>query len=241
MKKPISLIILSAVLFLAFTACDTKESSSQSEPQAEITSVTESQTKPPESSLTESIASDSADNAVGGYDELSRKYYEHGYDIYCCDVILGNEAVEEWVNNIFLKKSQKDMSSTPTLYQAVKELGISKEQLLKYNNDMEAQNAASQMIPDFLIDALYLEDVNEINKIFTGEYGFYSNGTVYSFNDLALMGIDGIKEKGFDKAELKSYFEKMQRIILEDYYLNSYEKFSLDYGDLFNGVYEYTG
>ena len=74
--------------------------------------------------------------AVGGGDyAFLRKYIDEVYNIHLASEVVGRDACQEWVDNVFLKKSVEEQVALPTIYQIIVDLEISKEDLIKKNND----------------------------------------------------------------------------------------------------------
>ena len=89
----------------------------------------ESPYTPPENTPVSSGA-DITPPAIGGSDPtFSRKYIDEVYNIYICDEIVGREASDKWVYEVFLKLSPEEQEALPNVYMMIVDLGISKEAL----------------------------------------------------------------------------------------------------------------
>ncbi len=126
------------------------------------------------------------DKPIGGEDSLNRRYVDEAYGIYCCIEIVGNEKVDEWVNGVYLNDYCKQEFRLPDLYLAVRDLGITKDMLLDYNEKCLEKNPQSKMaIPEYVIDALYLENERDVVKALASPLACYYGGRVYSFYEMA--------------------------------------------------------
>lgn len=119
----------------------------------------------------------------GDGDLLSRKYLNVTYDIYCCNVILGDEAVDKWVNGVYLEKSEAEREASPTLYQAVTELHIERSQIEAYNSDESLNKGLA--IPKVILDAIYDMDFDEMKEALTNPFALYYDGEVYTARELS--------------------------------------------------------
>lgn len=121
---------------------------------------------------------------VGGSDfTFSLKFINKVYNIYIIDQIVGQETCDEWVNNVYLKQTLEEMDALPDLYQAIVGLNISKEDFIKQNN--EYIDYPSMYFTEDIIDALYMDDVEEMKRLLRGPYTLYYNGEIYTFDAMS--------------------------------------------------------
>ena len=168
--------------------------------------------------------------AKGGSDySFSRHYVDEVYDIHIVSEIVGREARDEWVNNVFLKLSPEEQNATPNLYLAIEALGVTKEALIAQNKKDEYHP-----LPDYIIEALYMEDKEDMKKALTSPLALYHNGVVYTFDMLAASGdfADAIP-----KDILTAYFDKIQAYCEEEK-LIKYMQEEIDNAKLLNGINE---
>ena len=139
-----------------------------------------------ETAVSEAAAESSEDTyaeapAVGGSDySFLRKYIDEVYNIHLASVVVGREACQEWVDNVFLKKSAEEQEALPTIYQIIVDLEISKEDLIKKNNEKGGIYLSTETI-----DALYLEDIEEVKKALMSPLALYHEGEIYVFEELS--------------------------------------------------------
>ena len=143
--------------------------------------------------------------AVGGGDFMFlRKYIDEVYNIQLASEVVGREACQEWVDNVFLKKSAEEQEGIPPIYQIIVDLGISKEDLIKKNNENDGI-----YLSDETIDALYQEDIEEVKKALMSPYSLYHEGEIYTFDELcadANLGVDIPAET------LDAYFDYIKKV-----------------------------
>ena len=119
--------------------------------------------------------------AVGGSDySFLRKYIDEVYNIHLASLVVGREACQEWVDNVFLKKSAQEQEAIPPIYQIIVDLEISKEDLIKKNNEKGGIYLSTETI-----DALYLEDIEEVKKALMSPLALYHEGEIYVFEELS--------------------------------------------------------
>ena len=121
---------------------------------------------------------------VGGSDfTFSLKFINKVYNIYIIDQIVGQETCDEWVNNVYLKQTLEEMDALPDLYQAIVGLNVSKEDFIKQNN--KYIDYPSMYFTEDIIDALYMDDIEEMKRLLRGPYTLYYNGEIYTFDAMS--------------------------------------------------------
>ena len=139
-----------------------------------------------ETAVSEAAAESSEDTyaeapAVGGSDySFLRKYIDEVYNIHLASLVVGREACQEWVDNVLLKKSAEEQEAIPPIYQIIVDLEISKEDLIKKNNEKGGIYLSAETI-----DALYLEDIEEVKKALMSPLALYHEGEIYVFEELS--------------------------------------------------------
>lgn len=145
--------------------------------------------------------------AVGGSDyTFARKYVDEVYNIHIASLIVGREACDAWTNDVFLKKSPEEQEGIPTLYQIIVELGISKEDLIKQNDEY---SGTDQYLSDYIIDSLYADDIETMKQLLMSPMALYYNKEIYTFDEL-MLATD--KTTKIPKETLKKYFDYIETV-----------------------------
>lgn len=110
---------------------------------------------------------------------LNRKYIDDVYDTYLASLIVGNEAIDEWVNNVYLKKTPKEQEDTSPLYQIIHDLSISREDLTRVSK--EHNNRLSELV----ITALYVDDLEEMKRLLVSPMALYYDCEIYTYDELS--------------------------------------------------------
>ena len=149
--------------------------------------------------------------AVGGSDyTFNRKYVDEVYNIHIASMIVGRDACDAWVNDVFLKKSPAEQEDIPPLYQIIVELEISKEDLINKNNEYSGPD---QYLSDYIIDALYADDIETMKQLLMSPMALYYTKDIYTFDEL-MIGTD--KAAGIPKETLKKYFDYIESVCEEN-------------------------
>ncbi len=163
-----------------------------------------------ETTVSEEAAESSEDTyaeapAVGGSDyTFLRKYIDEVYNIHLASEVVGREACQEWVDNVLLKKSAEEQEAIPPIYQIIVDLEISKEDLIKKNNENDGIYLSTETI-----DALYLEDIEEVKKALMSPLALYHEGEIYVFEELSKNTSAGVD---IPTEILKEYFDYIQTV-----------------------------
>ncbi|MBR3762013.1 MAG: hypothetical protein IKK59_04660 [Lachnospiraceae bacterium] len=195
MKK--QFIVIFTLLAVTLSACSYKNEKnvgsnvgeSHVSESVEISSVHEEDAVPIESHISASVDEASKTNeetsteipAIGGGDyAFLRKYIDEVYNIQLASEVVGAEACDEWVDNVLLKKPAEEQEAIPPIYQMIVDLEISKEDLIKKNNENGGIYLSAETI-----DALYLEDIEEVKKALMSPLALYQDGEIYTFEELS--------------------------------------------------------
>lgn len=147
--------------------------------------------EPPVTTVSETNLSDTStepdvtDEAlpIGGGDyTFERKYVEEVENLYIAYQIVGQEARDEWVNNVYLKTSSEEMNELPALYRIIHDLNISKEDFIEENKNYV--DYPGMYYSEEVIEALYLDDIKEMKKRLVNPTALYYEGEIYTFNGL---------------------------------------------------------
>ncbi len=121
---------------------------------------------------------------------FNRKYVDVSYDIAYLGKVYDGEpemlpdgALKDWTENVFLKKSPEEQDALPVMYQAVQELGVTKDQLTALN-DAQKELGDYMILDDDYINSLYIEDDSEMKRALAGPTALYYGGETYTWNEL---------------------------------------------------------
>lgn len=159
--------------------------------------------------------------SIGGSDyTFSRKFVDEVYNIQIAAEVVGKEKRNEWVNNVFLKKTAEEQSALPTLYQMIVDLNIPKEELIEKNN--EYIDFPDQYIPMEIINSLYNSDVKTVKQELKSPLALYYDGEIYTFDELS----KNTGKINIPKSVLGEYFEYIE-IVCERNNLTKYMQESI--------------
>ena len=187
-----------------------------------------------ETRISEEAAAESSEDtyaeapAVGGSDyTFLRKYIDEVYNIHLASEVVGRDACQEWVDNVFLKKSVEEQVALPTIYQIIVDLEISKEDLIKKNNDNDGIYLSAETI-----DALYLEDIEEVKKALMSPLALYQDGEIYTFDELSKKTRMAVN---IPTETLEEYFDYIETVC-EQNGIIKYMQEDIDNARMMNGV-----
>lgn len=131
-------------------------------------------------------------DAMGGDNyALNRKYFDETYNIAYLDKVYDGEleilpdgTLDDWIENTFLKKSPKEQEAIPVMYQAVHELGISKDQL-EALNDSRKELGQYMILSDEYINSLYIQDDADMKQALVNPRALYYDGEIYTWYELS--------------------------------------------------------
>lgn len=153
-------------------------------------------------------------------DLLSRKYLNVTYEIYCCNKIVGDEAVDRWVNDVYLKKSEEEREASPALYQAVTELNIERSQIEAYNSNEKLNGGLT--VPAVILDAIYDMEFDEMKKELANPLALYYEGEVYTVYELKQVEEEG--KISVPKETLHSFAQNAKATLIEEVGESDYDK-----------------
>ena len=133
MKNLFLTFCLTIPFVLVITSCSyTQESKLDNEKPNNESKIVENSEFNSENTFEDNCNEYSEIPVVGGSDySFSRKFADEVYNIQIAAEVVGEEKRNEWVNNVFLKKSVEEQSATPTLYQMIVDLNIAKDDLIR--------------------------------------------------------------------------------------------------------------
>ena len=128
--------------------------------------------------------------AMGGGSYLfNREYEDETYNIaylgriYRGEIsILPEGALDQWVNDVFLNQSEEKQNQLPTIYQAIKGLNISKDDLIALNESRK-QFGTEMILSDKYIEALYMSEA-EMKKELVNPVALYYEGEIFTWEEL---------------------------------------------------------
>lgn len=186
---------------IEITDSETKETSAEQETTASVNETeAETSTAESETESTELETETETEAAVGetdteivnriksidtsAYDKYSfvRKYDSKAENLYIISEIIGYDAESDWVDNVYLKKSNEEREALPAIYQAIVELGISEEDFR--NKNEEYSDYPDMYFSEEMISALYSDDVNEMKRLLVDPWALYYDGEIYVFDKM---------------------------------------------------------
>lgn len=146
----------------------------------------------------------------GGWTFFNREYIDITYDIaylghlYNGEIELIDPAkLTEWVNDVFLRKSVEEQNALPTMYQAIRDLGITKEKLIEVNDSRRALGD-EMILSDKYIETLYLEE-SEMKKALINPLALCLDGKIYTWEEIKRIGADK-----FDGKVMEEYLDRVK-------------------------------
>ncbi len=150
--------------------------------------------------------------AVGGSDSMfNRKYIDEVYNIHIATLLVDKDVRDRWVNDVFLNKTPFEQEALPPLYQIINELGIPKEDFVKKNN--EYADSPDSYLAQYIVDALYADDIETMKQILMSPYALYHNNEIYTFDELVA---NPELAKDIPKDTLAKYFDNIEFICIEN-------------------------
>lgn len=148
----------------------------------------------------------------GGNHMLERKYEEETYNIaylrklYVDEItILPEGALDQWIEEVYMKKNEEEIDAFPTIYQAIHDLNISKDDLIALNESRKL--CGSHMImSDEYIDVLYLTETEMMQEL-VDPLALYYDGVIYTWNDLNNVITSNNKAADIPASVMKAYID----------------------------------
>ena len=160
--------------------------------------------------------------------EISYRYFPLVEDIYMVSQIVGQQASDDWYFNVYYKQLTEDIIKLPALYQMINHFGISKERLVREN---ENYIGALYHLDDYIINALYQEEALMM-ELLKHPLALYFDGEIYTYYEMrgnlieAVQNIPSdVKAEYFALIEAKSETDETLRELKEniDAFWQSYE------------------
>ncbi len=139
--------------------------------------------------LDEAWAKAHALDAIGGADEFfSRRYVDETYNLAYLRAprdytpLVDDAKLNAWVEEVFLRMSPEEQDALPTLYLAVRDLGIAEADFLALNA-YNRTRGDTMVLDDDLIRALYLPE-DEMKQALTHPLALWYAGEIYTWQEL---------------------------------------------------------
>ena len=214
----ISILLLSALCLFACGGSVMETSvpnpSSDSSQEASVVSVESDSLSTSERSY-ENEAGVTTDDAGGALYGIHRHYPDELCDIYLLSKIKTWDEIEAWVSNVYLEQADEEMDQLPAIYQAIKGLGIEREEFERANTDQIAYNAKygtrQSVYTDKQIEIMFGEtDENVIKKELKSDSTFYYGGRVYTVFELSEVD-NALLRDMVEKGNLTQYLDVVER------------------------------
>ncbi len=165
---------------------------------------------------------------------LAREYQDITYNIaylgklyYGETPIISEEKLNDWVNNVFLKKTIDEQNALPTMVQAIRELGITREQLTALNEERKTLGD-DMILTDEYISALFLDE-NEMKQKLMNPTAYMFDGVIYTWEKIVRMTSEELEAIGLDEKTLEEYVDRVieyytENKILDEKYLRAFWK-----------------
>ena len=157
-----------------------------------------------------------ADGAGGALYGIHRHYPDELCGIYLLSKIKTWDEIEAWVSNVYLEQADEEMDQLPAIYQAIKGLGIEREEFERANTDQIAYNKTfgtrQSVYTDKQIEIMFGEtDENVIKKELKSDSTFYYGGRVYTVFELSEVD-DALLRDMAEKGNLTKYLDVVEKV-----------------------------
>ncbi|NLE14079.1 MAG: hypothetical protein GX628_10450 [Clostridiales bacterium] len=176
----------------------------------------------------------------GGSYLFNREYKDETYNIaYLSRIcrgefsILPEGTLDRWVNDVFLKQSEEIQNSLPTMYQAIRDLNIHKEDLIALNESRK-QLGSKMIMSDEYINALYMPEI-EMKQELVNPLALYYEGEVFTLEKLNDISSEKSVSKVIPVSVMNEYIDRVISYCGENGYItdNEVERF---FGVAFNEI-----
>jgi hypothetical protein len=222
MKRSLRILALFFAFLFAFTGCRLEKTGQTDEP-TNPTDAAKIETVPETDAFGRLQALNAIFQANGVRSRLSsfdREFLDDTYNIAWLGPLYEGEtglvteqALDDWTNNVFLKKTQPEQDALPTLAQAVRDLGISQEALTTLNNKRKAREG-EMVLSDGIIEALYLDEP-EMKERLSATFRYSFGGESYTWEEIAKMTRAELDAIGLDEQGLSAYLDRVVRVCID--------------------------
>lgn len=155
------------------------------------------------------------DRAMGGGSTfLLMEYMEETYNLAYLGAVtreeigvVSSEDLDQWVNEVYLKQNSQQQNNLPTLYQAIRDLGVSKEDFVALNDSRKVSDS-SMVLSDEIVTALFLPE-DEMKKTLVHPCALYYEGEIYTWTELSQMSVEDIVNQGIPGEVIQSYIDNL--------------------------------
>ena len=160
---------------------------------------------------------DGFNKAIGGGSTfLIMEYMEETYNVAYLGAVtrqengvVSQEELDRWVNEVYLQQNIEAQNELPTLYQAIRDLCVSKEEFVALNDGRKAEDS-SMALSDEIVDALFLSE-DEMKKVLVHPCALYYEGNIYTWTELSKTSVEDIINQGIPGEVLQSYVDNLVR------------------------------
>ena len=145
-------------------------------------------------------------NSGGVNEDLLVYDYSEADNIIIFDQILGEQIVDEYVNDILSNMDSQELMNAPNLYHMIRDFNVSLETLLEFNANNP--NRVRQY-DENILRAMYLPYEEMINTVLTPK-GAYLNGNVYNIQTLNQLFQED--KEAFAKIKLSELVDYQERL-----------------------------
>jgi len=130
--------------------------------------------------------------------EMCTKYKTifYGADTFLAEIV-GKEKFNEWLSKFENERDKWECN----IYNAVRELNISKDDFIKANKGISYTSKQ--------IDAIFSDDEDEINRAFVNDFALMVDDKIYTPDWLAVHTMSDYEKNGIDSGKLKEYLTKI--------------------------------
>lgn len=150
----------------------------------------------------------------GGSTFLLIEYAEETYNIAYLRAltrdetgVVSQEELDQWVNDVYLKQNDEEQNELPTLYQAIRDLGVTKKDFVALN-DSRKTGEGYMVLSDEVVNALFLPE-DEMKKVLVHPCALYYEGEIYTWTKLSQMSVEDLLNHGIPGEVLQNYIDNL--------------------------------
>lgn len=164
-----------------------------------------------------------------GYDDdFDRLFIDATNDSAFLDRIVGRDELSKFINEE-IEPHKFEKQNLPLAYKIIQHFNIPKDVLIDYNIKAiifnEEHGYEGTIYKDYIIDAFYCGDLDEMRRTLKSPYVLYQNQEFYTIYDLFSMELPEIAGLGLSRNELLSYTKKVHDV-MKSYGYENEEHFS---------------
>ncbi len=135
-------------------------------------------------------------------EQHERRFVDEAYDTRAIRLIVGDEKVDRYIEEVYRNIPQNEIDRTPDLYKMIQYFGISKEELLSVADEFE--QTFGKPLKTEIVEALYA-DRNTMLETLTSPMAFYYDGWVCSIDEMADMSLGMCLKLGITADQIGTY------------------------------------